>query len=396
MLSAATHFTRAVTSAYVPPASCCGGAIPGAAAPGGSCGWCFLSGLDFDVSGRLIAAAGVQQRVCVFDAAALLAAPPAGGAALAAAAPVVDLPTAHKISAVDFGPDHASRGLLLASDYAGGLLLLDVAAGGGASAARRWDAHAQRAWCAEFAPGSGGAACASGSDDHTVKVWSVQQPRAALTLDAGANVCAVAHHPTAGHTLAVGSADHQVLIYDLRSPRAPLATLRGHGKAVSYVRWLSESELVTSSIDSTVRLWQAGGAAGGGAGGGEGGGEGAAGWACGRVFTGHRNRRNFVGLSAASPFIAVGSEANAVVVYYKGIANPVLTVPLTPPGGAASGGAASGGGGGGSGGPSHFVSAVCWRGGGDWRGGGGGGAPGGGGVLAAANSQGGIWLLSLS
>jgi E3 ubiquitin-protein ligase RFWD2 len=271
---------------------------------------------------------------------------------------------------------------------------------------RRWDAHPRRVWSVEFAPaggpgGGGAATAASGSDDRTVKVWALNQARAALTLDAGANVCSVAHHPARPHTLAVGGASHHALIYDLRSPRAPLATLRGHAKAVSYVRWLSDEELVTSSIDSTVRLWTAGGGAWAAAGapdagggdaapdGGDGGGGGGGGWACTRVFTGHTNYRNFVGLGVCGPFIACGSETNDVAVYYKGVPHPVLRVPLRPPGGV--GGAAGGGGGGGGSAPAHFVSAVCWRGscGGD---GGGGDA----GALLAANSQGGIWLLSLS
>jgi E3 ubiquitin-protein ligase RFWD2 len=220
--------------------------------------------------------------------------------------------------------------------------------------------------------------------------------------------------------LAVGSASHHALIYDLRSPRVPLGTLRGHAKAVSYVRWLSDCELVTSSIDSTVRLWTAGGgwpggggglseavgggnsgsdAAGGGSRSGDGGGSGSGdgGWACDRVFTGHTNYRNFVGLGVCGPFIACGSESNEVMVYYKGVTHPVLRVPLQPPGGcgpaAAGGGGRGGSGGAGAGGgPAHFVSAVCWRGGCGSEAGAGADA----GTLLAANSQGGIWLLSLS
>jgi hypothetical protein len=267
------------------------------------------------------------------------------------------------------------------------------------------------------------------SPPRSLQVWSLQQPRAALTLDVGANVCCVAHHPTAAHTVAVGSASHQALIYDLRAPRHPLATLRGHSKAVSYVRWLSDCELVTSSIDSTVRLWQSG--AGGGGGGGKGAGacapadgaaaaasgdapgvieamdDDAAGWASARVFAGHQNHRNFVGLSVQSPFVACGSESNEVCVYYRGMSSPILQVPLQPPAGGFGGGSGGSGGstatttnvngggggaGGGGAGPAHFVSSVCWR-----EGGGGGrGGRGGGSLLAAANSSGAIWLLSLT
>jgi WD40 repeat protein len=261
----------------------------------------------------------------------------------------------------------------------------------------------------------------------TYQIWSLSQSqaRAVLTLDAGANVCSISHHPSNCHQIAVGSASHHALIYDLRSPRSPLATLRGHSKAVSYVKWLSDAELVTSSIDSTVRLWQHGAAVAGGdscSGGGsaaalggpeagaagsgvelgsegaggaeEGGGTGrgpageqaggdaeSSNWSCVRTFTGHTNLRNFVGLSVCSPFIACGSETNDVCVYYKGVTHPVLQVPLVPPG-VPPGVTPSH--------PSPFVSAVCWRGGA--AGCGGAGAS----TLLAANSLGGIWLLSLS
>jgi len=122
------------------------------------------------------------------------------------------------------------------------------------------------------------------------------------------------------------------------------------------------------------------------------GGDEAAGWSCVRTFTGHTNFRNFVGLGVCSPFVACGSETNEVCVYYKGVTHPVLQVPLVPPGSRPGGAGGSGGGTSGSGGngPAHFVSAVCWRG------------PAGGcgdqdaSTLLAANSQGGIFLLSLS
>jgi len=53
-----------------------------------------------------------------------------------------------------------------------------------------------------------------------------------------------------------------VLLFDLRKPRAPLAVLKGHRKAVSYVRWAGGDELVSASTDSTIRLWAGTGAKG--------------------------------------------------------------------------------------------------------------------------------------
>lgn len=167
-------------------------------------------------------------------------------------------------------------------------------------------------------------------------------------MDTHANVCSVRFCPWAPHMVAVGSAAHTVLLYDTRragGAAPPLATLAGHRKAVSYVRWASAHELVSASTDSTLRLWciknmvsaddgdersegvgmsDSCGAAGRGQGGNA--------PACARMYTGHTNERNFVGLSVAGDFIAAGSETNEVFVYYKPISTPSVkyTLPSTP------------------------------------------------------------------
>ena len=41
----------------------------------------------------------------------------------------------------------------------------------------------------------------------------------------------------------------------------PVAVLAGHGKAVSYVRWLGAGTLVTASTDNCLKLWSLGEAA---------------------------------------------------------------------------------------------------------------------------------------
>lgn len=53
----------------------------------------------------------------------------------------------------------------------------------------------------------------------------------------------------------VGSADHHIHYFDLRKTSAPVHVFRGHRKAVSYVKFLSTSELASASTDSTLRLW---------------------------------------------------------------------------------------------------------------------------------------------
>lgn len=60
------------------------------------------------------------------------------------------------------------------------------------------------------------------------------------------------------------------------------------------MRYLNGTELVSASTDSTLRLWDT--------------------KACtaGRVFSGHNNEKNFVGLSVDGDFMACGSETNEV------------------------------------------------------------------------------------
>jgi WD40 repeat protein len=53
----------------------------------------------------------------------------------------------------------------------------------------------------------------------------------------------------------VGSADHHIHYFDLRNASMPLYVFKGHRKAVSYVKFISPTELASASTDSTLRLW---------------------------------------------------------------------------------------------------------------------------------------------
>lgn len=68
----------------------------------------------------------------------------------------------------------------------------------------------------------------------------------------------------------------------------------GHKKAVSYVVYMNNAELVSASTDSSLRLWSIG--------------DGKAV----RKYAGHVNEKNFVGLSADGDFVACGSETSQV------------------------------------------------------------------------------------
>lgn len=68
----------------------------------------------------------------------------------------------------------------------------------------------------------------------------------------------------------------------------------GHGKSVSYVRYMSVDRVVSASTDSTLRAWSKRDKS------------------AVRTYTGHVNTKNFVGLAADGDFIASGSETSEV------------------------------------------------------------------------------------
>lgn len=56
-------------------------------------------------------------------------------------------------------------------------------------------------------------------------------------------------------------------------------------------------------------------------------------WGQVRTFTGHKNQRNFVGMSVHDDFVACGSETSEVYVYFKVTGrhpDPTATSPLAP------------------------------------------------------------------
>lgn len=75
------------------------------------------------------------------------------------------------------------------------------------------------------------------------------------TIRNAANVCCVQFSSHSTHLLAFGSADYKIHCYDLRTTRIPWCTLAGHGKAVSYVKFLDPCTIVSASTDNTLKIW---------------------------------------------------------------------------------------------------------------------------------------------
>ncbi len=239
--------------------------------------------------------------------------------------------------------------------------------------------------------------CASASEDGTVRLWGDHALHSCIGVlrpsASGAPACGVRLSPFDANLAAVACADHSAYLYDLRRADRPLLQLAGHSRAVSYVRWLSASSLVTASTDATLALWQLPGPqaaaaaiapAGIAATAGQlqaavalstsGGSSSSAAAAVlsqpFKRFRGHQNQKNFVGLAVRPEdgLLACGSEAPASYTYHTAWSSPLAVHSFGEhPGGSNGGSGGGGSSGSGSGSPSGaapddlFCSAVCWQ-----------------------------------
>jgi protein suppressor of PHYA-105 1 len=324
---------------------------------------------DFAADDRHFATVSVSRSVKVFDFEAVLSSPSS------LHVPVWQASTRSKLSSVSWNA--YVRPHLLTSDYDGLIQLWDASAGPASSSeTAQYEEHSRRVWSVDFSRADP-MRFVSGSDDATVRLWNVNQNSSATVMRAPANICSVQFSPTNGNLIAAGCANHRVYMYDLRKANTPAAVISGSNRAVSYVRFMGPHSLVAASTDNAIRVWDVEEALTAGCGGSS-----ASGVAlpprC--VFTGHRNERNFVGLSATDDgYIATGSEDNSIHTYYKtlpfSVASHRLGDGLTQPKkrtthekSTSGGQQPSSSGGtiatkkGGSSGSSHrtFVSSVCW------------------------------------
>lgn len=112
------------------------------------------------------------------------------------------------------------------------------------------------------------------------------QKKSIGTIWSPANVCCVQFSAFSSNLLVFGSADYKIYGYDLRHTRIPWCTLPGHGKAVSYVKFVDAETLVSASTDNTLKLWDLNQAIS----------TGLSSNACSLTFSGHTNQK--VGSSA--------------------------------------------------------------------------------------------------
>lgn len=263
-----------------------------------------ISSIEYDRQGKLFATAGVSKRISIFDHGSIL--PMSKQGLQITHCPVVEMVTRSKLSCISWNKFISNE--LASTDYEGVLNIWDSSNG---NLLHEYEAHSKRIWsvdncCADPA------LLATGSDDRFVKVWSTKSPSAIAQFDLKSNVCAVKWHPTSAHEIAVGAADHVVYVYDLRKYDACLKTFSGHKKAVSYVRWSGTHEIISASTDSTLRLWNTEARVSKEE----------------RLYRGHLNEKNFVGLAVRDDFIACGSETHEVCMYYKPLSKPITRIAL--------------------------------------------------------------------
>ncbi|KAK3851448.1 hypothetical protein Pcinc_041899 [Petrolisthes cinctipes] len=213
--------------------------------------------------------------------------------------------------------------------------------------------HEKRCWNVDFNK-MDTKLIASGSDDHKVKLWSLDSERSVTSLEAKANVCCVQFNPASRYHLAFGSADHFVHYYDLRNMKEELRVFRGHRKAVSYVKFVSSEDIVSASTDSLLKMWNVNKSH------------------CVRSLQGHINEKNFVGLATDGEYVACGSENNSLYVYYKGMSRTLFSLKFDQKKVDQDQKEED---------SSEFVSAVCWRRGSN--------------IIAAGNSKGIIKILQM-
>uniref|UniRef100_A0A0E0A319 Uncharacterized protein n=1 Tax=Oryza glumipatula TaxID=40148 RepID=A0A0E0A319_9ORYZ len=196
-----------------------------------------ICSLSFDRDEEYFAAAGVSKKIKIFEFDALL------NDRVDIHYPLIEMPSKSKLSCVCW--NSYIKNYLASTDYDGTVQLWDASSGQGFT---QFTEHRKRAWSVSFSEVDP-TKLASGSDDCCVKKNCTD------TIRNVANVCCVQFSPYSSRMLAFGSADYKIYCYDLRNTRIPWCTISGHGKAVSYVRFLDPETLISASTDNTLKIW---------------------------------------------------------------------------------------------------------------------------------------------
>ncbi|XP_022641740.1 protein SUPPRESSOR OF PHYA-105 1 isoform X2 [Vigna radiata var. radiata] len=291
-----------------------------------------MCALSFDRDEDYMAAGGVSKKIKIFDLNAI------SSDSVDIQYPLVEMTNKSKLSCVCWNTN--IRNHLASTDYDGVVQMWDADTGQPLS---QYMEHQKRAWSVHFSL-SDPKMFASGSDDCSVKLWNISEKNSLGTIWNPANICCVQFSSYSTNLLFFGSADYKVYGYDLRHTRIPWCTLAGHGKAVSYVKFIDAEAVVSASTDNSLKLWDLKKASS----------SGLSSDSCVLNYKGHSNEKNFVGLSVLDGYIACGSESNEVYCYHKSLPVPIAShkfESIDPISGHVNSGDNSG----------QFVSSVCWR-----------------------------------
>ncbi|KAL7083159.1 hypothetical protein ACP275_14G144500 [Erythranthe tilingii] len=290
-----------------------------------------ICSLSFDRDEEFIGVAGVSKKIKIFELDSLL------DENIDVQYPVLEMSNKSKLSCICW--NNYIKNYLASTDYDGLVQMWDASTG---QVFARYDEHRKRAWSVDFSHVDP-TKFASGGDDCSVRIWSINERNSIDTIWNPANICCVQFSEYSSHLMAFGSADYKIYGYDLRHTRIPWCTLAGHENAVSYVRFLDPETIVSASTDNTLKLWDLKKTSL----------EGLSSNACNLTFSGHTNEKNFVGLAVLDGYIACGSETNEVYAYYRSLPMPITSHEFgyVDP---ISGNETSEGNG-------QFVSSLCWR-----------------------------------
>lgn len=155
-----------------------------------------VSSLEFDRDQEFFAVGGVTKQIKIFDFSMM------GQKRYSNTihCPILSISCLNKISCLAWSPYIKSQ--MASSDYQGKVDIWDTSTG---QKTQQFEEHTRRTWSVDICT-ENPSLLASGSDDTTVKVWSLSQKESIHTLEQKGNICCAKFAPNNSHYLAVGSA----------------------------------------------------------------------------------------------------------------------------------------------------------------------------------------------
>jgi WD40 repeat protein len=116
---------------------------------------------------------------------------------------------------------------------------------------RATKAHSDKIWCTAASPD--GTFFATGSNDRSIKLWTLQGNLITTLSEHGHKVqCLAFSHD--GSTLASGSTDNTIRLWNMRTFTCT-HVLHGHTDRVSSIAFTLDGHIISGSWDKSVRIW---------------------------------------------------------------------------------------------------------------------------------------------